>query len=67
MQFQVETAVDLSCAIRACMQLEKDDSVVLRLMYVGFNFSVKRLYCGMVHNREPHQRLQEHWRAILQH
>ena len=50
MQFQVETAVGLSCATRACM--EKDDSIV----YVGFSFSVKRPYYGMVHNMEPHQR-----------
>ena len=64
-QFQVETAVDLPFAIRACM--EKDDSVV----YVGFNFGVKRPYYGMVHSRdsarEPHQRWHAHWRAILQH
>ena len=59
--FQVETAVNLSCEIRACM--EKDDSIV----YVGFSFGVKRHYYGMVHNREPHQRWQEHWRAILKH
>ena len=48
MQFQVDTAVSLSCAIRACM--EKDDSLV----YVEFNFSVKHPYYGMVNNREPH-------------
>ena len=60
-QFQVETAVDLSCALRACM--EKDDSIV----YCGFSFTSKRPYYGMVHNRAPHQRWQEHWRAILQH
>ena len=60
-QFQVETAVDLSCAIRTCM--EKDDSIV----YVGFNFGVRRPYCGMLHNRKPHQRWQEHWRATIQH
>ena len=60
-QFQVETAVDLSCALRACM--EKDDSIV----YVGFSFKSKRPYYGMVHNRAPHGRWQEHWRAILQH
>ena len=49
-QFQVETAVDLSCALRACM--EKDDSVV----YVGFSFRVKRPYYGLVHNRAPQKR-----------
>ena len=38
MQFHVETAVDLSCALRACM--EKDDSIV----YVGFSFASKRPY-----------------------
>ena len=27
----------------------------------------KRPYYGLVHNREPQQRWQEHWRAILQH
>ena len=43
--------------------MEKDDSIV----YVGFSFGVKRPYYGMVHNREPHQRWQKHWRAILQH
>jgi hypothetical protein len=43
--------------------MEKDDSIV----YVGFSFTSKRPYYGMVHNRAPHQRCQEHWRAILQH
>ena len=61
MQFQVETAVDLSCGIRACM--EKDDSIV----YVGFNICVKRPYYGMVHSRGAYQRCQEHCRVILQH
>ena len=62
-QFQVETAVNLSRALRVCM--EQDDSVV----HIGFNFGVSRPYYGMVHNREPRQRWQElkHWRAVLQH
>ena len=34
-QFQVETAVDLASALRAC--IEKDGSIV----YVGFSFGVK--------------------------
>ena len=57
----VETAGDLTCALKACM--EKDDSIV----YVGFNFSVRRPYYGMVHNREPHRRWQEHRKAVLRH
>ena len=60
-QFQLETAVDLSCVLRACM--ERDDLGV----YVGFSFSVRRPYYGVVHNREPHRRSQEHWRADHQH
>jgi hypothetical protein len=43
--------------------MEKDDSIV----YVGFSFKSKRPYYGLVHNRAPHGRWQEHWRAILQH
>ena len=53
--------MDLPCAIRASM--EKHVSIV----NVWFDFSAKRPYCGMVHNREPRRRWQEHWRAILQH
>ena len=59
--FQVKAAVALSCAIWPCM--EKDDPIVR----VGFNVGVKRPYYGMVHNREPHQRWQEHLRATIQH
>ena len=43
--------------------MDKDDSIV----YVGFSFKSKRPYYGLVHNRAPHGRWQEHWRAILQH
>ena len=60
-QFHVETAVDLSCVLRACM--EKNDSIV----YVGFSFKAKRPYYGLVHNRKPQERRQEHWRAMPQH
>ena len=28
---------------------------------------MKRTYYGMVHERTPHERRQEHWRAVLQH
>ena len=47
MQFQVEAA--MVCAFQACM--EKDGSI----LYVEFNFRVKRPYYGMVHGGEPHQ------------
>ena len=47
-QLCVETAVDLLCAPKA--GIGKGDSIV----YVGFNFGVRRPYYGMVHNREPH-------------
>ena len=43
--------------------MEKDDSIV----HVGFSFRTKRPYYGLVHNRKPQERWQEHWRAILQH
>ena len=42
MQFLVKTAVDLLCAIRACMG--KDYSIV----YVGFNFGVNHMYTVIV-------------------
>ena len=60
-QVHVETAVDLSCVLRACM--EKDDYIV----HVGFSFILKRPYYGSVHNRKLQGRWQERWRAILQH
>ena len=47
--------------------MEKDNSFV----YVGFSFKSKRPYYGLVRDRAPHGRWQEHWRArdpaILQH
>ena len=43
--------------------MEKDDSIV----YVGCSFILKRRYYGLVHNRVPQGRWQEHLRALLQH
>ena len=37
------------------------------IVYIGFNLQVKRAYYGMVHERSPHERWQEHWRAVMQH
>ena len=45
----------------ACM--ERNDSIA----YIGFNLKVKRAYYGMVHERRPHERWEEHWRAVLKH
>ena len=53
-QFCVDTAVDLASALLVCMK--KNDSIV----YIGFNLQVKRAYYGMVHERAPHERWQEH-------
>ena len=61
----MDTAVDLAAVLIACMK--RNDSVI----YIGFNLQVKRAYCcmvyGMVHEMTPHERWQEHWRAVLQH
>ena len=57
----METAVDLADTLIACMK--RNDSII----YIGFNLQVKRAYYGMVHERTPHERWKEHWRAILQH
>ena len=60
-QFCVATAVELAAVLLACM--EENNSIV----YIGFNLQVKRAYYGMVHERSPHERWQEHWRAVMQH
>jgi hypothetical protein len=60
-QFCVDTAVDLASSLSVCMT--RNDSIV----YIGFNLQVKRAYYGMVHERSPHERWQEHWRAVMQH
>ena len=60
-QFCVDTAVDLASALLVCMN--RNDSIV----YIGFNLQVNRAYYGMVHERAPHERWQEHWRAVMQH
>ena len=57
----MDTAVDLAAVLIACMK--RNDSVI----YIGFNLQVKRACYGMVHKRTPHERWQEHWRAVLQH
>ena len=57
----MDTAVDLANVLITCMK--RNDSIV----YIGFNLKVKRAYYGMVHERPPHERWQEHWRAVLQH
>ena len=43
--------------------MTRNDSIV----YIGFNLQVKRAYYGMVHERAPDERWQEHWRAVMQH
>ena len=53
--------MDLANTLIACMK--SNDSII----YIGFNLQVKRAYYGMVHERPPHKRWQEHWRAVLQH
>ena len=58
---RVNTAVGLAEILNTCMK--RNDSIV----YIGFNLKVKRAYCGMVHERRPHERLEEHWRPVLQH
>ena len=61
-QFCVVTAVDIMANIPiACMK--RNDSIV----YIRFNLKVKRAYYGIVHERRPHKRWEEHWRAVLQH
>ena len=57
----MDTAVDLADALIICMKI--NDSII----YIGLNLQVKRAYYGMVHERTPHERWQEHWRAVLQH
>ena len=57
----MDIVVDLSNILIACMK--RNDSIV----YIGFNLKVKRAYYGMVHERRPHERWEEHWRAVLQH
>ena len=54
-----DTAVDLARILNTCM--DRNDSIV----YSGFNLNVKRAYSGMVHDRRPHKRWEEHWRATL--
>ena len=56
-QFCVDTAVDLASALLVC--LTRNDSIV--------HIQVKRAYYGMVHERTPHERWQEHRRAVMQH
>ena len=60
-QFCVDTAVDLANILIACMT--RNNSTV----YIEFNLKVNRAYYGMVHERRPHERWEEHWRAVLQH
>ena len=60
-QFCVATAVDLANILIVCMK--RNGSMV----YIGFNLKVKRADYGMVHERRPHERWEEHWRAVLQH
>ena len=60
-QFCVVTAVELASVLTACM--EENNSIV----YIGFSLQTKRAYYGMVHERSPHERWQEHWRAVMQH
>ena len=61
-QFCVNTVVDLAeiMILNTCMKI--NDSF-------GFNLKVKRAYYGVVHERRPHERCEEHWRAVhvLQH
>ena len=45
MQFQVDTAEELVAKLRVCM--DRDDSIT----YVGFSFSSKRPYYGLVEVR----------------
>ena len=37
------------------------------IILVSISNYVKRAYYGMVHERRPHGRWEEHWRATLQH
>ena len=53
--------MDLSSDLLVCMA--SNNSIV----YIGFNLQVKRAYYGMVHKRSPHERWQEHWKAVMQH
>ena len=57
----MDTAAYSADTLAACMK--RNDSII----YIGFNLQVKRAYYGMVHERTPHERRQEHWRAVLQH
>ena len=43
--------------------MKRNDSIV----YIGFDFNVKRAYYGMVHARRPHEQSEEHRRATLRH
>ena len=61
LQFQVDTAEELAVKLRVCM--DRDDSII----YVGFSFTSKRPYYGLVEARAPHERWVEHWRSIRQH
>ena len=61
LQFQVDTAEELARKLRVCM--DRDDSII----YVGFSFSSRRPYYGLVEARTSHKRWVEHWRAIRQH
>ena len=58
MQFQVDTTLALAERLRVCMA--RDDSII----YVGFSFSSKRPYYGLVEACTPHERWVE---QIRQH
>ena len=49
--------VDLASALLVCMTRNYP------IVYIGFTLQVKRAYYGMVHERAPHERWQEHWRV----
>lgn len=59
-QHQCAAAVDLATCFLTIM--DRDDSIV----YIGFSFHSKRPYIGLVHDRQPYLRWEEHWRCILQ-
>ena len=61
LQFQVDTAEKSAGKLRVCM--DRDDSII----YVGFSFSSRRPYYGLVEARKPHERWVEHLRATRQH
>jgi hypothetical protein len=59
-QHKCATAVDLAACFLTIMN--REDSIV----YIGFCFYAKRPYIGMVHERRPYRRWEEHWRGTLQ-